>query len=74
MIIKKGDYVLVYGEGNEVFGVSAVENGRAFLDNGMTESIEKCLKVPEVHREDVYTTVVRNLPTEIAMRLFEEAK
>jgi hypothetical protein len=45
--IEKGDYVLVVGEGDEVFRVVGSTDKAIFLSTGIAEPKEKCTRIPK---------------------------
>lgn len=68
-MIEKGDYVLVRGEGSEVFMVVGTDKNCLALSNGVFEPIEKCTKVPKRYENKIHSITHDYLPAEIVLEI-----
>jgi len=69
-MIRKGDNILVFGESDEVFTVIGVKNNMAMLHTGVSEPIDKCIRIPDKYKDEICSVIKSYLPTDIAMKLF----
>jgi hypothetical protein len=70
--IKLGDYVLVRGEGVEVFQVLGLHEKVFFLSNGSNEPREKCILVPKEHHNKIWKCTQEYLEHDLAKELLGE--
>jgi hypothetical protein len=69
--IKKGDKVVVLGEGSSVFDVRDVTKTSVILDTGCAEPIEKCTLIPKKYYDKIYSYTVSHLDSEVLMKLWD---
>ena len=62
--IKINDYVLVLGEGSEVFQVVGLTDQAIFLSTGITEPKEKCTLVPKKFHNKLSTVSYMHLDSD----------
>ena len=61
MKFKKGQQVLVSGEGNEVYEVTVVDRKKKRIGvNGCWESMENCVIIPANKKKQLYTVTYFN--------------
>ena len=69
--MKIGDFVIVAGESNEVFTVTALKGNSVVLNTGWVEPIHKCIRIPKELESSIHTITTRHINYEVMETILE---